>query len=141
MSLNPKILVLLGAIVAAMVFLVARSVGGQEKLYYQTIEEFMVKPNDKPVRLAGFVSEGSIGKDQSGLEVIFRLRDQAGKTVLPVIFDSRKSGGRIPDTFVDGAQVVVTGKLEKDGRFHAHELLAKCPSKYEAASQPSPAGV
>lgn len=138
--MNPKILVLLGVIVAAMVFLVARSVGGQEKLYYQTIEEFMARPNDKPVRLAGFVTEGSIGKDRSGLEVSFRLRDQVGKTVLPVVFDSRKSGGRVPDTFVDGAQVVVTGNLGPDGAFHAHELLAKCPSKYEAAPQPAAPG-
>ena len=41
--------------------------------------------------------------------------------------------GIIPDTFVDDAAVVVEGRLQEDGTFVAHELLAKCPSKYEAA--------
>jgi cytochrome c-type biogenesis protein CcmE len=41
--------------------------------------------------------------------------------------------GIIPDTFVDDAAVVVEGQLQDDGTFRAHTLLAKCPSKYEAA--------
>ena len=31
------------------------------------------------------------------------------------------------------ADVVVEGRLETGGAFHAHTLLAKCPSKYESA--------
>jgi cytochrome c-type biogenesis protein CcmE len=30
--------------------------------------------------------------------------------------------------------VVVNGALGADGTFHADQLLAKCPSKYEAAA-------
>ena len=36
-----------------------------------------------------------------------------------------------PDTFIDRAQAVVTGKLGDDGVFVAHEMTAKCASKYE----------
>src|SRR5207249_11566231 len=38
---------------------------------------------------------------------------------------------RSPDTFIDRAQAVVTGKLGDDGVFVAHEMTAKCASKYE----------
>ena len=39
-----------------------------------------------------------------------------------------------PDTFVDGSEVVVEGSLGPNGVFVARTLLAKCPSKYEAAN-------
>ena len=48
--------------------------------------------------------------------------------------------GIIPDTFVDGADVVVEGALSTDGTFDAHTLLAKCPSKYESADEYPDAG-
>jgi cytochrome c-type biogenesis protein CcmE len=40
--------------------------------------------------------------------------------------------GVVPDTFKDDAEVIVTGTLGSDGVFQASDLLAKCPSKYEA---------
>ncbi|MBP7146776.1 MAG: cytochrome c maturation protein CcmE [Acidobacteria bacterium] len=140
MSFSPKVLVLVGLLVASMVFLMARSVGGQDKLYYLKVDEFLSKPNDRPVRLAGFVSDGTIAKDQSGLTVRFVLRDESGQHTLPVVFDARSSGGRIPDTFVDGSQVVVSGRLGPDRQFQANQLLAKCPSKYEAAAKNASTG-
>jgi len=36
---------------------------------------------------------------------------------------------------VDGADVVIEGGLRQDGTFVASNLLAKCPSKYEAAGK------
>jgi cytochrome c-type biogenesis protein CcmE len=134
MSVSPKLLVLSGVLVVSMIFLMARTIGtGKENLYYLEVQEFVSKPVDRPVRLAGFVAEGTIGKDAAGLTVNFILRDESGRHTVPVVFDSRVAGGRIPDTFVDGSQVVVSGKLGTDGRFEANQLLAKCPSKYEAA--------
>ncbi len=43
--------------------------------------------------------------------------------------------GLVPDTFKDGADVVVTGRMAPDGVFVGTELLAKCASKYEAKIQ------
>jgi cytochrome c-type biogenesis protein CcmE len=37
-----------------------------------------------------------------------------------------------PDTFKDEAEVVLHGTLAADG-FHADQVVAKCPSKYQAA--------
>jgi cytochrome c-type biogenesis protein CcmE len=135
MTLSPKVLVLSGVVVASMVFLLARTVGGQGGVYYLELGEFMTKPVDRPVRLAGFVAEGSVQKDPAGLAVRFTIRDQEDRQHLPVFFDARTAGGRIPDTFTDGSQVVVSGRLGRDGVFQANQMLAKCPSKYEAASR------
>ena len=50
----------------------------------------------------------------------------------------------LPDTFKDGAQCLVEGKVQPDGRFVAETVQAKCASKYEAApagqSQPERSG-
>ena len=41
--------------------------------------------------------------------------------------------GIAPDTFTDGVDVVVEGRLGRDGTFRATTLLAKCASRYENA--------
>jgi cytochrome c-type biogenesis protein CcmE len=56
------------------------------------------------------------------------LRVTDGATTFPV--DYR---GLAPDTFTDGVDVVVEGRLGRDGTFHATTLLAKCASRYENA--------
>jgi cytochrome c-type biogenesis protein CcmE len=140
MSLSPKILILVGIVVASMVFLMARTMGGQSGVYYLELAEYVNKPVERSVRLAGFVQDGSIQKDNAGLAVKFVIRDQAGKHTLPVSFDARSAGGRIPDTFTDGSQVVVSGKMGQAGVFEANQMLAKCPSKYEASSETKKAG-
>jgi len=39
----------------------------------------------------------------------------------------------LPDTFVDGSQALVEGRLTNNGTFAADKVQAKCASKYEAA--------
>ena len=41
--------------------------------------------------------------------------------------------GITPDTFTDGVDVVVEGRLGRDNTFRATTLLAKCASRYENA--------
>ena len=43
--------------------------------------------------------------------------------------------GITPDTFTDGVDVVVEGRLGHDGTFRATTLLAKCASRYENAPE------
>jgi cytochrome c-type biogenesis protein CcmE len=40
--------------------------------------------------------------------------------------------GLVPDTFKPGGEVVATGKIAGDGTLEAEQIMAKCPSKYEA---------
>ena len=41
--------------------------------------------------------------------------------------------GLAPDTFTDEAEVVVEGRIQRDGTFRATTLLAKCGSRYATA--------
>ena len=92
----------------------------------------------KRVRMGGHVEKGTILRNNTTLEYQFAVRpvpemtkhpEANGKTV------TVRYRGVVPDTFKDDAQVIVTGALENDGIFHAKELLAKCPSKYEASDE------
>lgn len=96
-------------------------------VYYLTVTEFTQQsdPAAGDYRVNGKVSTGSIERMPTGMDVRFLITD--GATSIPVSYH-----GVIPDTFVDDAAVVVEGRLQ-DGTFVAHNLLAKCPSKYEAA--------
>ena len=50
-----------------------------------------------------------------------------GEQEYPVVYR-----GFPPDTFTDSVDVVVEGRLSRDGTFQATTLLAKCGSRYEA---------
>ena len=126
-----KFLLLGTGIVATMGFLLAVGIGGSGGFaYYVTVSEFMAHGVDRGdhFRINGKVAEGSIERLSTGQDVRFVMTDQA--VSLPVRYH-----GIIPDTFVDGADVVVEGALHDDGVFEATTLLAKCPSKYEAAQE------
>jgi len=43
--------------------------------------------------------------------------------------------GLAPDTFTDSVDVVVEGRMGRDGTFRATTLLAKCASRYESAPE------
>lgn len=53
----------------------------------------------------------------------FNMVDEEGEKV-EVVFDGAK-----PGNFEQATEVVCVGRF-KDGKFHARELLVKCPSKY-----------
>jgi cytochrome c-type biogenesis protein CcmE len=101
-------------------------------VYYLTLEEYKASPPQPGdgVRLAGWVKEGSIAGSASGGEVSFTVTD--GEREMPVRYE-----GHVPDTFEEGAEVIVEGIFMGGAVFEAASLLAKCPSKYEA-SAPAP---
>ena len=84
------------------------------------------------IRLAGRVVPGSIHRDPRTSTVRFQvwqpLDGTSGGFSAPV---SVRYHGMVPDTFRDGAEVVLEGDLSADGIFRAETLLAKCPSRYE----------
>ncbi len=106
--------------------------------YFQTLEEFRAegRPGER-VRVHGYVADGSIQRDLVGRQVRFAVQNdpphagQGAEPVLPVVYSSLET----PDLFQDGAEVVVEGRLESAGAsalFRADNVLAKCPSKFEA---------
>jgi cytochrome c-type biogenesis protein CcmE len=106
--------------------------------YYQTLSEFRAAGTSQGrVRVHGFVAPGSIARDVEGKSVRFAVQNdpphKAGVEAdgLAVQYASLE----LPDLFKDGAEVVVEGKVEGEGAgavFHASNVLAKCPSKFQA---------
>jgi cytochrome c-type biogenesis protein CcmE len=103
--------------------------------YFQSLEEFRAAGEPgAPARVHGYVATGSIERDVAAKQVRFAVQGQpphaggAADGALPVVFASLET----PDLFKDGAEVVVEGRLAADGStFHASNVLAKCPSKFE----------
>jgi cytochrome c-type biogenesis protein CcmE len=107
----------------------------QSKTYYHTITELSTLQGaslHQRMRVSGNVRAGTI--ERLGDRVNFVLTEQ-GKD-LPVSYVGRDP---LPDTFKDGAQALVEGKMMPDNRFQAEQVQAKCASKYEAAPIGTPA--
>jgi cytochrome c-type biogenesis protein CcmE len=99
-------------------------------VYYVTVGELQAKAataQTEDVRVAAKVVNGTINWDAATSTGTFKVTDTTGAT-MPVVYQ-----GLMPDTFKDGSDVVVEGKLDTAGAFKAHTLLSKCPSKYEPA--------
>ena len=113
--------------------------GGASFAYFQHLAEFQTRAPElagRDARVHGYVALGSIERDLSAKQVRFRVVNDpphAGGppgAPLDVVFSSLET----PDLFKDGAEVVVEGRLASAGGvFHADKVLAKCPSKFEAA--------
>jgi cytochrome c-type biogenesis protein CcmE len=111
--------------------------------YFVEADEVLAEPDkwlDKSLRVHGFVEAGSIeeaidGQVTKRTFVLFRN----GAQILV------RNEGPKPDTFRDESEVVAKGRLvAKEWQyagtsgayeFEADELMAKCPSKYDADRQ------
>lgn len=95
--------------------------------YYVSISD-LASMQDAPtrgLRVRGYLVEGSLVKSQNSLKVRFLIEEDGAE--LEVHYDKE-----LPDTFKDGSEVLVEGKLNPQGYFDARVLMAKCPSKYES---------
>lgn len=112
-------------------YLMASSIS-ETAVYYLTPNELSAKVIRDPgfyetgVKVGGRVVRGTIAREPSGRMVSFVVTDSGGRTQLPVVYR-----GITPDTFTDDVDVVVEGRLDRDGTFQATTLLAKCASRYE----------
>ena len=120
---------------------------GESLQYYKYVDEVMAEPaawHGKNLQVHGTVVPDSIAqkpqKPNSPIE--WRFDIQRNGKVLTAYYN-----GIVPDTFKADSEVVLTGRLDDKG-FHATEMTAKCPSKYDAApagpaaqtSTPTPSG-
>jgi cytochrome c-type biogenesis protein CcmE len=102
--------------------------------YFLTPSELSRKVSADPtfydvgMKVGARVVPGTIQRDVATQTVRFRITD--GGASYPVVFR-----GIPPDTFTDSVEVVVEGRLQKDGAIHATDVLAKCGSRYEAVPQ------
>jgi cytochrome c-type biogenesis protein CcmE len=101
----------------------------QSKTYYHTISELTTLHGaalHQRMRVSGDVLAGSIAHVDGRINFVL---EEGGKR-LPVSYVGTDP---LPDTFKDGAQALVEGRLTPQGGFVAQQVQAKCASKYQAA--------
>ena len=106
-------------------------------MYYYTPDELAAKVSADPgvrdlgAKVGGRVVPGSVKFDARTLDLRFSVVDIAsGRTTFPVHYV-----GPLPDTFEEGRDVVVEGKMTAAGTFEATTVLTKCGSRYEAVEE------
>jgi cytochrome c-type biogenesis protein CcmE len=104
--------------------------------YYKHVHEVAASPDDwygKKLQLHGHVVDGSIMRKRDSLEYRFQMHSN-GHVI------TASYTGIVPDTFKDGSEVVVKGRLSEEGfAVEPNGVMAKCPSKYEPKDA-TPAG-
>jgi cytochrome c-type biogenesis protein CcmE len=97
--------------------------------YFIHVDEVTTDPGawrGKRLQLHGYVVEKSIFMNPGTLE--YRFHVQNNGSVIQASYT-----GVVPDTFKDGAEVVLKGRLGPSGfSVEPKGVVAKCPSKYEA---------
>ncbi len=125
--------------------------GGSTFQYYQTLDEFLAQNQGdqamvgRSLRVHGYVAPGSIDRNLAAKHVTFEVQNDPPHkspddvTTLSILYRSLET----PDLFQDGADVVVEGELTMESGelvFLADNVLAKCPSKFEANAEVPPEG-
>jgi cytochrome c-type biogenesis protein CcmE len=105
--------------------------------FYKRVDEVMVAPESwygKSMNLHGFVVDGSIEKRPNSLDYRFKVKNGEHSVLATYT-------GTVPDTFKDGAEVVLTGTLGPDGfQVKKDGVMAKCPSRYDPEQQSASPG-
>lgn len=119
------------AILGAVIYLIYANTQ-TSAVYYLTVPELhhCTVCTAQSVRVAGIVQPGSVVHHDQQEAISFVIAD-SGQSI-PVNYN-----GVVPDIFKPGIQVVVEGHYTGQGPFNAQTLLAKCPSKFQAAT-PTP---
>jgi cytochrome c-type biogenesis protein CcmE len=97
--------------------------------YYKHVDEVMAAPDQwygRKLQLHGYVVKDSIFRRRDGLDYRFKVENKGA--IVAATYT-----GVVPDTFKDGAEVVIKGTLGPQGfAVERDGVMAKCPSKYEA---------
>lgn len=126
-----------GVVVAATVGYLMVTGMADSRLYYHTPAELVAKVRADPayhdvgVKVGGRVAPGTVLFDSRSLDLRFEVLDiESGTTTFPVSYQ-----GPLPETFEEGADVVVEGRFTREGVFEATTVLTKCGSRYEAGAE------
>lgn len=124
-----KFIVGIGIIVVAVVALAMMGFK-KDYAYFKTVPEVYAMGNrayEHPLKVKGDLVKGTVVK--KGSELNFQIVQDGQKMNVHYI-----GTDPIPDTFNNDmeAEVVVSGRLNKDNVFKAERIQAKCASKYEA---------
>ncbi len=113
---------------------------GSSFQYFQNLEEFHATSAQmvgRSARVHGYVAIESIERDLEAKRVRFSVQNDPPHSGSPIGRTLVVEYGSLetPDLFKDGAEVVVEGRLvmaQGKAVFDANNVMAKCPSKFEA---------
>ncbi|MDM8527235.1 cytochrome c maturation protein CcmE [Anaerolineales bacterium HSG24] len=125
---NKKIKFIVGGVLIILAIAYLMYAGIQSNAtYFMTVDELYAKGTaveNKIVRVSGMVDEESIEFNNRDLILKFNVLGENGKA-LPVVFNGPK-----PDQMRADTEAIIEGTYNGHS-FKAHNLLLKCPSKYE----------
>jgi cytochrome c-type biogenesis protein CcmE len=76
------------------------------------------------VRVAGKIVNQSLNWDQANNAMVFKIKAEGEKVVLPVVYP-----GMPPESLVGDSKVIVEGSMT-NGKFNAGTILVRCPENY-----------
>lgn len=127
-------LIVAGAVVAAAVTVLAIAGVREGWVYFLPVDQYVesgAQYAGQRVRLHGKVAEHDFDADRAMLLANFDLH--GAQHTIRVQY-----AGVIPEMFEVGRDVVVEGKPDESGVFHADTLMTKCASKYESEDGQAP---
>lgn len=119
------------AVVVVLVFWLIVSSSTENMQYYVKIKDLKAMSGEqlsKGLRVQGYLISDSIEETHNSLEIFFTMEEDGEE--MRVRYTKER-----PDTFKDGAEVLVEGHFTEAGYFDANMLMAKCPSKYESTDE------
>lgn len=128
-----KLKFIIGSVVIVAAVIVLAIQGMQEDTtmsYSKSVSEVQMlgsRAQSLTLKVNGDLKKGSIVRNNLDLDFVIT----EGGSELQIHYIGKDP---IPDTFNNNmdAEVIVSGKLQSDGIFHAERIQAKCASKYEA---------
>ncbi len=144
MKIRLRFVIGAGLIVAAVAYLIVAAIQNTSE-YFMTVEEVSARHGQldgQALRVAGRVKAGTVQWDPATLTLKFAIASipdpskQGGSGVTqvaagdPVSFTVICKGQPKPDMFAPGRDVIVEGRLGRDGIINATQVMTSCPSKY-----------
>src|SRR5436309_13132710 len=113
--------------------------------YFKNVDEVIGQHQSwqgRRVQLHGYVVPGTWVQRPKTLDYKFKVQNNPARGVAPGGIVEASYKGLLPDTFKDEAEVVLKGSFDETGHFTVVKdgVMAKCPSKYEAAAKTGSAG-
>jgi cytochrome c-type biogenesis protein CcmE len=122
--MSKKIRILIGLVIILVFGYIAWTSFGNQMTPYVDFAE--ARRTGKTVQVIGVLVNRESEIDSRTGALSFLLREEATGDMLAVEY----SGGPKPGNFEQADKIVAVGNF-RNGVFHSHKLLVKCPSKYQ----------
>ena len=128
-KMKRRLAVTSGIIVIVLIVVLAVVSGGNGAKSVTVAELSASSHENQKVQVSGTVVDNSFNTSGGKLSFDISDPDNAGAARVHVVYDKSVSS-----TFGNGVTAICTGKVDGDGVLQCTELVTKCPSKYENAS-------